>query len=48
MPGQYAGNGIGLAICKKIMENHLGKISATSKIKEGSTFSLFFPVQNNY
>jgi PAS domain S-box-containing protein len=44
MPNQYSGNGIGLAICKRIMENHYGKIDVESKLNEGSTFHLFFPV----
>ena len=43
MRNEYSGNGIGLAICKKIMENHNGKIEVESS-KEGSIFKLFFPV----
>ncbi|HEV7230084.1 MAG TPA: ATP-binding protein [Bacteroidia bacterium] len=44
MPGEYTGNGIGLAICKRIMESHLGKIEAVSSENEGSTFNIYFPV----
>lgn len=40
---EYAGTGIGLAMCKKIMENHEGFIYATSKPGEGSTFTLILP-----
>ena len=40
---EYAGTGIGLAICKKIMENHGGHITARSKMGEGATFYLYFP-----
>ncbi len=41
---EYSGNGIGLAICKKIMENHLGKIDVESELGQGSIFHLYFPI----
>jgi PAS domain S-box-containing protein len=40
---EYSGNGIGLAISKKIMENHSGKITVESTLHEGSVFRLYFP-----
>lgn len=46
MRNEYSGNGIGLAICKKIMENHNGKIEVESST-EGSIFKLFFPVTDH-
>ncbi len=39
----YAGTGIGLAIVKKIVENHNGIITATSELKEGATFDIYIP-----
>lgn len=39
----YAGTGIGLAICKKIVENHNGFILAESELEKGTVFSIFLP-----
>lgn len=39
----HSGTGIGLALCKKIVENHRGYIEAYSKRGEGSTFRVLLP-----
>ncbi len=43
LPGTK-GSGIGLAICKKIVQNHKGFIQATGKSNAGAKFSIFLPV----
>lgn len=40
---EYAGTGIGLALCKKIMDMHNGFITADGKPGKGATFMVYFP-----
>ncbi len=42
---EYAGTGIGLALCKKIIQNHHGDIWATSPATGGSAFYILLPKQ---
>ena len=41
------GYGLGLSLCKTIMEAHDGKIEIQSRPEEGTTVSLFFPLGNS-
>jgi signal transduction histidine kinase len=42
---EFAGTGIGLALCKKIIINHHGEIYASSKLNEGAAFHVILPVK---
>jgi signal transduction histidine kinase len=43
---EYPGSGIGLSLCKKIVEDHHGWITVVSQPQIGSTFNVFIPVNS--
>jgi light-regulated signal transduction histidine kinase (bacteriophytochrome) len=44
---EFEGTGMGLAICRKIVERHGGNISARSETGKGSTFIIRLPVKQD-
>ncbi|WP_266363849.1 sensor histidine kinase [Tellurirhabdus rosea] len=40
---EFEGTGIGLAVCRRILENHGGLIQASGVVNQGATFVLLFP-----
>lgn len=45
---EYSGTGIGLAIVKKIVENHNGIIIANGNLKKGVKFDIYIPMAKNF
>lgn len=41
---EYQGTGIGLAVCKKIVEKHNGQIHVSSQPNQGTTFTIILPI----
>lgn len=42
---EYSGTGIGLALCKRIVDYHHGHIEATSELGKGATFYVYLPLE---
>lgn len=45
---RYTGSGIGLALCRKITDNHHGSISAESNENQGASFKITLPIKHKH
>ena len=45
--GKYEGTGVGLAVCRKIVEQHHGTITVGSVIDEGTNFTILLPMKQS-
>ena len=45
---EFEGTGVGLSICKKIIDKHNGFITASGKLKEGATFLIELPEKQSH
>lgn len=43
-PGEQRGTGLGLTICRQIIDRHSGRIEVASQVGHGTTFTLFLPL----
>jgi len=44
---QYSGTGIGLALCKRIVDNHMGEIFTEGAENKGATFNIILPAKQS-
>lgn len=45
---EHSGSGLGLALVKKIVDNHKGFIKASSEVNQGTIISIYIPFKNNF
>jgi signal transduction histidine kinase len=44
---KYEGTGLGLSLCKKIVDRHSGYITANGKPNQGATFTVYLPIRKS-